>query len=178
LYSNNYLLAFPWHAAVLHLLSASQAVPKYAGRFHKGSTHGLRAFGIAKLLEVKAAGNSKAGGGGAVPKSIKVQRFYRPEDVSRDLAYSSGLYDVLAPPSGSGSWVQWVDVDCVVGKCAVGGADQPAGEEGLGALGSMVQQHPFSDYQLPSVCLCCRCKYGRQQMRITVVYDAGICLGN
>ena len=106
----------------------SQAVPKYAGRFHKGSTHGLRAFGIAKLLEVKAASNSKGNCGGSVPKSIKVQRFFRPEDVSRDLAYSSGLYDVLAPPSGAGSWVQWVDVGYVVGKCAVVGADQVAGE--------------------------------------------------
>lgn len=60
----------------------------------------------------------------ARPSKIKVQRFYRPEDISKDEAYKASFWDVYASPEPPGSssssceWVQWIDVDCVVQKCA------------------------------------------------------------
>lgn len=72
----------------------------------------------------------------AKPSKIKVQRFYRPEDISKDEAYKASFWDVYATPEPSSSssssceWVQWVDVDYVVRRCAAKavGAKVPEGE--------------------------------------------------
>eukprot|EP00878_Enallax_costatus_P028542 GHUV01030833.1.p2 GENE.GHUV01030833.1~~GHUV01030833.1.p2 ORF type:complete len:136 (+),score=30.76 GHUV01030833.1:516-923(+) len=70
----------------------------------------------------------------AKPGKIMIQRFYRPEDISKDLAYKSEFWDVYASPeppsSGRCEWVQWVDVDMVVRKCAARavGGKVPEGE--------------------------------------------------
>lgn len=70
----------------------------------------------------------------AKPSKIKIQRFYRPEDISKDFAYKSGFWDIYASPeppsSGSCGWVQWVDIGCMVHKCGAKavGAKVPEGE--------------------------------------------------
>jgi hypothetical protein len=83
---------------------------------------------------------------------LRVQLFFRPEDISRELAYKSGLWDLYAlaadaaadvdaganaapeqesdsssSSSGPGRQV-WVDVSCVMGKCAVKEAGAPQSE--------------------------------------------------
>ena len=69
-----------------------------------------------------------------MPTQIKVQRFYRPEDISPETAYAAGfgdLYAPLAPAKGKaaeGAWVQWVRPSEVVGKCIVGAVGAPQGE--------------------------------------------------
>lgn len=90
-------------------------LPAYArknrrlGRFHKGSCAGLRAWAIARLVEVKqpagassskGKGSSKdkgaaaAAGGSSVPpgapSKVLLQRYFRPEDVGKDTAYRWG----------------------------------------------------------------------------------------
>jgi hypothetical protein len=78
-------------------------LPAYArksrrfGRFSKGSCMGLRAWSIARLLEVKqpqgGATSSKqrsakaCAAASGVPSKVLLQRYYRPEDVSKDTAY-------------------------------------------------------------------------------------------
>lgn len=57
----------------------------------------------------------------AKPSKIKVQRFYRPEDISKDQAYKANFWDVYATPketSNNCHWVQWIDMGDVVKKCA------------------------------------------------------------
>lgn len=85
-------------------------MPDYArkGRFHKGSTTGLRAWGVAKLLAVKApaaeaGGSKKAAKTQHLPSQIKLQRFYRPEDTGRDNAYQ--VWPVPLPQS-TRSWMR------------------------------------------------------------------------
>jgi hypothetical protein len=87
---------------VVYLTPVLQAdLPAYArksrrfGRFSKGSCMGLRAWAIARLVEVKqpqgAAASSKQrsakAGASGVPSKVLLQRYYRPEDVSKDTAY-------------------------------------------------------------------------------------------
>lgn len=70
----------------------------------------------------------------APPLAVQVRRFYRPEDVSQDIAYRAGWWDLYAPQglaeeaAGKASW--GVAVDQVYGKCAVviGAANRPEGE--------------------------------------------------
>ena len=80
------------------LLSPVQPpLPAYAKKksiFHKGSIAGLRAWAIARLVEVKqpaaAAAKKRSRGAAsddAVPSKLLLQRFYRPEDIDRDTAY-------------------------------------------------------------------------------------------
>jgi len=68
-----------------------------------------------------------------MPSEIKLQRFYRPEDIGKDESYQAGFWDVYATPgpSAAASWVHWVDVDSVVRKCAVkaAGAGVPEGKQ-------------------------------------------------
>jgi hypothetical protein len=70
----------------------------------------------------------------AMPGKLRLQRFFRPEDIGKEEAYKAGFWDVYATPepaSGSSSeaWVHWVDVDSVIRKCCVKapGAATPAG---------------------------------------------------
>uniref|UniRef100_A0A383WCP9 Cytosine-specific methyltransferase n=1 Tax=Tetradesmus obliquus TaxID=3088 RepID=A0A383WCP9_TETOB len=120
----------------------NKAVPAYVkkGRFHKGSCAGLRAWGMARLVEVKEAGSSSRGKdkAAALPAKLRLQRFFRPEDVGKEQAYQAGFWDVYASPapasaSSSEGWVHWVEPDSVICKCCVKapGADTPAGCEDL-----------------------------------------------
>lgn len=82
------------------LLLQEDDLPAYArkkGRFHKGSCVGLRAWAIARLVEVKqpAGSNKQRGKSGAAadtapsgaPSRVLLQRYYRPEDVDKDTGY-------------------------------------------------------------------------------------------
>ncbi|GLI71179.1 hypothetical protein VaNZ11_016282 [Volvox africanus] len=102
---------------------------------HKGSNKGLRAFAVVQLWGVEASGKEGPGGAGgsakgkapaaaaaavAVPSTIQVRRFYRPEDISRDVAYRSDWWDLYAPttaPTPPPSLT--LSVNEVYGKCAV-----------------------------------------------------------
>ena len=53
---------------------------------------------------------------------MKVQRFYRPEDISKDLGYRSGFWDLYA-----GTEQEEVDVDDIQDKCQVQRSGSPAG---------------------------------------------------
>ncbi|KAF8055388.1 MET1B [Scenedesmus sp. PABB004] len=147
---------------------AKSDLPAYVNkksRFHKGSTAGLRAWGIGRLVEVKEApaGSGARGKGkdakAGVPSRIKLQRFYRPEDVSADAAYAAGYWDIYAPAEaakakagaskGKGAKAAaaeakaaaaaeaeaeaWLDLDVVMRKCAAKapGAPRPEGVDGL-----------------------------------------------
>lgn len=56
-------------------------------------------------------------------KSVKVQRFYRPEDISKDLGYRAGFWDIFAS-----SEQEELDVDSVQYKCQVQRSGSPAGD--------------------------------------------------
>lgn len=56
-----------------------------------------------------------------------MRRLYRPEDISRDLAHGSGLWDVYAAPVGS---PELVDVRHVMGKAAARLHSEPVAEGG------------------------------------------------
>lgn len=104
-----------------------------------GANAKLRAYGVGRIVSIGApapAGKSKKGGKGttaaAVAKSkgkndgkastaptakdgqLTVQRFYRPEDVSRKAAYSSPFTDVYQSEEHV-----VVDLDDVVAPCHV-----------------------------------------------------------
>ena len=55
-------------------------------------------------------------------KSVKVQRFYRPEDISKDLGYRSGFWDIYASPEQ-----EEVDVGDIQHMCQVQRSGSPAG---------------------------------------------------
>ncbi|KAF6265105.1 hypothetical protein COO60DRAFT_1470199 [Scenedesmus sp. NREL 46B-D3] len=124
----------------VHTDTFDASLPAYAnkkGRFHKGSCAGLRAWGLARLVEVKEAGSSsrsKDKDKAALPSKLRLQRFFRPEDVGKEDAYRAGFWQVYASPqpasaSSSEGWVHWVDVASVIRKCCVkaAGAATPAG---------------------------------------------------
>ncbi len=70
-----------------------------------------------------------------MPTRVKLQRFYRPEDVSRAVAYEAGLYDVYAPVESDKEAEQWVDVEDIMGPCAVTAVGAPYGEFLVALLG-------------------------------------------
>lgn len=47
-------------------------------------------------------------------QAVKVQRFWRPEDISRDAGYRAGFWDVYA-----GDETSDVDFDDIIGPCTV-----------------------------------------------------------
>ena len=55
-------------------------------------------------------------------KSVKVQRFYRPEDISADLGYRAGFWDIYAS-----SEQEEVDVEDVQALCQVRRSNAPTG---------------------------------------------------
>lgn len=69
---------------------------------------------------------------------MRVERFYRPEDVSQERAYAADFWDLYAPPApakgkaaaAEGPWLQWVKPAQVVSKCLVGAVGAPKGESG------------------------------------------------
>ncbi|KXZ52097.1 hypothetical protein GPECTOR_10g1120 [Gonium pectorale] len=70
---------------------------------HKGSNARLHAFAVAQLLAVESEpGRAGAGRDGSpmvpsLPRSLTVRRFYRPQDISEDLAYRSDYWELYAP---------------------------------------------------------------------------------
>ena len=54
--------------------------------------------------------------------SVKVQRFYRPEDISKDLGYRSGFWDIYASTEQ-----EEVDVSDIQHMCQVQRSGSPAG---------------------------------------------------
>ena len=54
---------------------------------------------------------------------MKVQRFYRPEDISKDLGYRAGFWDIYAS-----SEQEELDVDTVQYKCQVQRSGSSAGD--------------------------------------------------
>lgn len=83
-----------------HLQDDLPAYARKKSRFHKGSCVGLKAWAVARLVEVKqpqgaskqrgnAAAAAAAAGpsSGGVPSKLLLQRFYRPEEISPDTAY-------------------------------------------------------------------------------------------
>jgi DNA (cytosine-5)-methyltransferase 1 len=85
----------------------AEKAPAYARKSgkHKGSNAGLKAFVIAQITSISTK-----------PSSIKVRRFYRPEDVGRDHAYSTEWWEVYAGPDTESSVN---DLDKVLRKCSV-----------------------------------------------------------
>ena len=57
-------------------------------------------------------------------RTVKVQRFYRPEDISKDLGYQSDFWDIYA--SAEQEEVE-VDVGDIHHKCLVQRSGSPAG---------------------------------------------------
>ncbi len=57
------------------------------------------------------------------PSSVRVQRFWRPEDLGRDAGYRGGFWDVYAAADGEAADVA---VEDVLRKCSV----LPAGSTG------------------------------------------------
>lgn len=71
-----------WLQLIRHVLSNPNPKAVHASG-PQGSYDGLRAFNIGEILEVKADGSGR----NKPPSKIKLRRFYRPEDVSKDAAY-------------------------------------------------------------------------------------------
>ena len=64
-----------------------------------------------------------------VPTRVTLQRFYRPEDISRDKAYRAGFREVY-----SSVQEETLDVDDLIGRCTVVAAASASG-------GSQGQNH-------------------------------------
>ncbi|CAH2061426.1 unnamed protein product [Thlaspi arvense] len=82
---------------------------KGSEKFKSGRNIGLRAFVVCQLLEIIVPKESKKGS-----FEVKVRRFYRPEDISADKAYSSDIQELY--------YSQDTDVlhpEAVKGKCEV-----------------------------------------------------------
>ncbi|GMH33098.1 hypothetical protein BSKO_00932 [Bryopsis sp. KO-2023] len=91
-------------------------VPDYAakgGRGHKGSSRLMQPFGIGRLVRVLPNGQKTFAKNGKASK-VEVMRFYRPEDVQLDLAYTTSFWDVFASKDKF-----TIDVASIAGKCKV-----------------------------------------------------------
>ena len=96
-------------------------LPDYVknGRLHKGGSQNLRAFGIGEILSI-----GRPTGRSLKPGNIKIRRFYRPEDVSKELQYRSRMWEVY-----------WTEEECTItaddllGCCRVVPAGFSSGED-------------------------------------------------
>ncbi|KAK9918243.1 hypothetical protein WJX75_002529 [Coccomyxa subellipsoidea] len=107
-------------------------VPAYAakGRFHKGGANvGLRAFGIARIVGLAQPAGKKAKS--AEAKAVKVQRFWRPEDISREAGYRAGFWDVYASEE-----THEVEFDDIIGPCSVLRAGSTGGSNAFVCVGT------------------------------------------
>ncbi|KAF8065926.1 MET1B [Scenedesmus sp. PABB004] len=99
------------------------------GFAHKGSLDGVRPWALARLLEVAAEG----------PRlRLRLERFYRPEDVSAELGAASDPWEAYAPPpsragAASARWVAWAGADAVRGAATAVPAGTPAAAAGAWA---------------------------------------------
>lgn len=82
------------------------------GTFKSGRNVGLKAYVVCHLLSIEASTGSKQ----PTPKSalVKVRRFYRPEDISAEKAYSSDIREVYYSEE-----FLTVPVEMIEGKCEV-----------------------------------------------------------
>ena len=91
--------------------ASGKLLPGSRSRFHKGGANlGLRAFAVAIITAVPA-------GTGSNPKAsneIVVTRCARPEDVSEDVAYEAGWWDIFVTSESVA-----VDAASIVRKCHV-----------------------------------------------------------
>ncbi|KAG2449363.1 hypothetical protein HYH02_005516 [Chlamydomonas schloesseri] len=94
---------------------------------HKGSSAGMRAWVVVQLLKVVPASGSsksgaasgKSGAGSGRPATVKVRRFFRPEDISADVRYAADWWDLYAPAGAAAEQELEVPVAEVHGTCAV-----------------------------------------------------------
>ena len=71
---------------------------------------------------------------GKAPTRVTLQRYYRPEDISRDQAYRAGFREVY-----SSAQEEILDVDDLIGRCTVAAAASSSG----GLRGQSHQVHPL-----------------------------------
>eukprot|EP00963_Diacronema_lutheri_P012368 scaffold1724_cov341-Pavlova_lutheri.AAC.44 len=89
------------------------------GRLHKGGSQNLRAFGIGEILSI-----GRPTGKSLKPGNIRIRRFYRPEDVSREQQYRSRMWEVY-----------WTREECTItteellGCCQIVPAGFSSGED-------------------------------------------------
>lgn len=111
------------HAPCSHLVL--RADKWLFGNMQQGGANArLRAYGIGEIVALGAAKKGKSKKGAAAADQVTVRRFYRPEDISRDAAYTAAFTDVYE----SGEQLA-VPLDSVVAKCRV----LPPGEALTGA---------------------------------------------
>ena len=104
-------------------------VPSYLknSRHHKGSHEGLRAWGIGRIVKVGGPKTKTCIASGEEVSSITVQRFWRPEDISVDLADQASSYYALYASAGKDEVK--VEVDEVVGPVTVGSVAHDGAED-------------------------------------------------
>lgn len=108
-------------------------VPKYLSnaRYHKGSYDGLRAWGIGRLVKVGKQASKLSPKPGTEVNTIVLQRFWRPEDISIDLANkATSYYDLYA-----GNEEIEVDAEDIVGPVNVGSASHPESKDTFVCVG-------------------------------------------
>ena len=95
-------------------------VPSYLknSRHHKGSHEGLRAWGIGRIAQVGSGKQAGKIASGEDVSSIMLERFWRPEDISVELADQAASYYALYASAGKEEVK--VDVEDVVGPVTVG----------------------------------------------------------
>ena len=111
-------------------------VPSYLknSRHHKGSHEGLRAWGIGRIAKVGGPKTKTVIASGEEVQSITVQRFWRPEDISVDLADQASSYYALYASAGKDEVK--VDVDDVVGPVTVGSISHDDAEDAFFCVGT------------------------------------------
>ena len=84
-------------------------------------------------------------------KSLKVQRFYRPEDISADLGYRAGFWDIYAS-----SEQEEVDVEEVQSLCQVRRSGSPAGgPQHNSSCSCPGLQHLLAPWRVMEMCMPC-----------------------
>ena len=111
-------------------------VPSYLknSRHHKGSHEGLRAWGIGRLAKV--GGGKQAGkiASGEDVSCVMLERFWRPEDISVELADQAPSYYALYASAGKEQIK--VDVDGIIGPVTVGSVAHDEAEDAFFCVGT------------------------------------------
>ena len=106
----------PW--GVVGVSTGAPLMVQAAAGAQGGANAGLRAYGVGRIVSVGAASAAKKGGRKGAPAAaegqVTVQRYYRPEDVSRDAAYTAAFTDVYLSDDRA-----VVELGDVVGRCHV-----------------------------------------------------------
>ena len=88
---------------------------------------------------------------GKAPTRVTLQRYYRPEDISRDQAYRASFREVF-----SSAQEETLDVDDLIGRCTVVTAASACG----GSWGSMSSGSSTATWwlRLPAPCMGFKCR--------------------